>query len=226
MWEPGCQMSFQWKDFPIGIKPGIGITLSWWLYLHNANRRIHPLDLNSLHPLTVQWPLREKMSLSMLTLQLSWVVRQIVCVQPPPLAVNVKLPASVAEHHAAVALLLLRDGTCCTMPTAIDQYLLPARHSATWRCCYRSIGQTDRWMDRHTDTRPLHKPCYAASIIWNEKCTDTQTSRLNTVRWYQSGVQGTCPNHRLHQDQCELDSYNYKSPLSKSCNTEHYNTFH
>jgi len=58
-----------------------------------------------------------------------------------------------------------------------------------------------------------------------KKCRVTQMSRLNTVQSHRSGVQGTQPNHRHRQDQCELDCYNCESLSSHSFNKQQSSTF-
>jgi len=47
-------------------------------------------------------------------------VTYAACVQPPPLAVNVMLPAFATER-CAVALLMLSAGTCCMAPAVCPQ---------------------------------------------------------------------------------------------------------
>jgi len=85
-----------------------------------------------------------------------------VCVQPPPPAVNVTLPALAAERRAA-SQLLLSTGACCTAPAAVDGYLLPARRSAA-NPLRVSMGHTDGRMDRRTLDRYIDSTYYAGSV--------------------------------------------------------------
>ena len=67
-----------------------------------------------------------------------------VCVQPPPSAVNVTLPAFAAERRAAAGL-LLSAGACCTTIAARLQLHIDLLHAA-------AVDRWDRQIDRQTDT--------------------------------------------------------------------------
>jgi len=78
---------------------------------------------------------------------------QSVCVEPPPLALNM-----TRYMH-----LLLSSGACSMAPVAIDQYLLrtPALSTANPPAAVAAVDRWDRHTDGRTDARPLHKPCSA-----------------------------------------------------------------
>jgi len=87
-----------------------------------------------------------------------------VCVEPPPSALNVTLPAFAAERRRA----------CNTAPAAHPQlsidisYLQGAQLQTRWPPLLLSIDGADRVIDRRTDGRTdgrlavsLHRPCSA-----------------------------------------------------------------
>lgn len=81
--------------------------------------------------------------------------------KPPPLAVNVTLLAIAVEHQC------LLHGAC-SVPTAIDQYLLPAGQlAANLSSIIAAVDQwdTQSWTYGRTDTHPSHWPC-AVHTVW------------------------------------------------------------
>jgi len=76
-------------------------------------------------------------------------------------AVNTALPAFAAKPCRA-APLLLGAGACYRSISPLRVSSSNKLNKFTERhYCGRSTGQTDRQMDRGTDTRPLHKLCPA-----------------------------------------------------------------
>jgi len=93
-------------------------------------------------------------------MRLAYRIKQ-VCVDSPPSALNMTLPASAAERRH------LQHGAR-SVPVAVDRcFLLAGRSAATPPA---AVPAGDRWYrqtDRRTDTRPLHSPCcayYAGSV--------------------------------------------------------------
>jgi len=95
-----------------------------------------------------------------------------VCVQPPPSAVSVTLPAFAAERRAAAGL-LLSAGACCTTIAARLQLHIDLLHAGCSAANPpHAAAAVDRWdrqidrrtLDRYTDPAP-HTMRTAASII-------------------------------------------------------------
>ena len=96
---------------------------------------------------------RVAVSLNALSLQRGYYEQQLhqqVCVEPPPSAFNMTLPAFAAErgrlqHGARSHRLISAADAGAQQQTRRPQLLL-------------SVDGTDRRTDRRTDARPLHRP--------------------------------------------------------------------
>ena len=100
--------------------------------------------------------------------------QQQLCVEPPPSALNVTLPAFAAEsrrpHPRA------RIYRSISVADAGAQQQPAGRH-----CCCRSMGQTDG----RTDARPLHRPCsicIAGSANEDAVCGRTRWAQKTCIR--------------------------------------------
>ena len=92
--------------------------------------------------------------------------RKRVCVQPPPSAVNVTLPAFDAKRQ------LLQHDACSDRSASPARRALSSKQTCRRGCC-RSMGQTDG----RTDARPLRDPAphsMRATSISKTKQVQTQ----------------------------------------------------
>ena len=114
--------------------------------------------------------------------------RKHVCIEPPPSALNVTLPAIAAE----------RRRTCSTVRAAIDRSRASRALSnkpADRCCCCRSMGETGG--RSRTDARALHRPCckyYAGSA----NSSPVQNKRLYTTSHDMQQIRRTRPGVQSH----------------------------
>jgi len=88
-------------------------------------------------------------------------INEQVCVESPPSALNMTLPAFAAERRRHIAMPTpYRNARSCRLISAAD---VGAQLQNCRPLLLLSVDGTDRRTDRRTDARPLHRPCSAYS---------------------------------------------------------------